>query len=195
MYAQACIYIYIHIHKYQINIILIIDFDMKVIISKFKKFLLQLLYNIVLISKVKQQKYIRMPLLFGFPSHLGYHRALSRVPSAIEQVLTSYIFHTWYQQCIHVNKNLPVHPAPLPSFLISIFVFYFYVSISALQLFTIHCYCLYQFLQIPHICINIQYLFFFLTSVYTTVFRSRHISTNDPILFLFMSELQRVGHD
>ena len=27
------------------------------------------------------------PLFFGFPSHLGHHRALSRVPRAIQQVL------------------------------------------------------------------------------------------------------------
>ena len=34
------------------------------------------------------------PHSFGFPSHLGYHRALSRVPSAIQLVLISYLFFT-----------------------------------------------------------------------------------------------------
>ena len=34
------------------------------------------------------------PLFFRFPSHLGLHRALSRVPSTIVQVLVSYLSYT-----------------------------------------------------------------------------------------------------
>ena len=36
------------------------------------------------------------PISFRFPSHLGHHRALSRVPCAIQLVLISYllIFYT-----------------------------------------------------------------------------------------------------
>ena len=34
------------------------------------------------------------PLFFGFPSPLGHHRALSSVPCALQQVLTSYLFYT-----------------------------------------------------------------------------------------------------
>ena len=37
--------------------------------------------------------YIKYPLFFGFPSHLGHHRALSRVPCAIWLVLISYLFY------------------------------------------------------------------------------------------------------
>ena len=33
------------------------------------------------------------PLFFGFPSLLGHHRVLSRVPCAIQKVLISYIFY------------------------------------------------------------------------------------------------------
>ena len=46
------------------------------------------------------------------------------------------------------------------------------------------------FFYIPHICVNIWYLFFsfWLTSLYMTVSRLIHISTNDPVLFLFMAE-------
>ena len=33
------------------------------------------------------------PLLLGFLSHLGHHRALSRVPCAIQSVLISYLFY------------------------------------------------------------------------------------------------------
>ena len=44
--------------------------------------------------------------------------------------------------------------------------------------------------QVPHICINIRYLFFSfrLTSLCMTVSRSIHVSTNDPIAFLFMAD-------
>ena len=36
-------------------------------------------------------------LSFGFPSHLGHHRALRKVPCAIQQVLIGYLFYTQYQ--------------------------------------------------------------------------------------------------
>ena len=32
--------------------------------------------------------------LFEFPSHLGHHRALSRAPCAVQQVLLSQLFYT-----------------------------------------------------------------------------------------------------
>ena len=40
---------------------------------------------------------IHIPLFFGFPSHLGHHRALRKVPCAIQQVLIGYLFYTQYQ--------------------------------------------------------------------------------------------------
>ena len=50
------------------------------------------------------------PLPFGFPSHSGHHRALSRVPCAIQKVLISYLLYTQYQQCICANSQaLYVH--------------------------------------------------------------------------------------
>ena len=45
------------------------------------------------------------PLCFGLPSHLGHHRALSRVLQARQWVLIGYLFYTEYQQCIYVNKT------------------------------------------------------------------------------------------
>ena len=36
-------------------------------------------------------------LCFGLPSHSGYHRALSRVPCAIQYFLISSLFYTQYQ--------------------------------------------------------------------------------------------------
>ena len=74
-----------------------------------------MLYQFLLYSKVNQLYIYIYPLFFGFPSHLGHHRALSRVPCAIQQVLISYLFYTYYQQCIYVNSNLPIHPTlPFP---------------------------------------------------------------------------------
>ena len=83
----------------------------------FIKFLLEyscftILCQFILYSKVNQLCVYIYPLFFGFPSHLGYHRALSRVPCVIQQVLISYLFYTQYQQCIYVNPNLPIPPIP-----------------------------------------------------------------------------------
>ena len=43
------------------------------------------------------EKWIIYPLPFGFPSHSGRHSILSRVLSAIQYVLISYLFYTQYQ--------------------------------------------------------------------------------------------------
>ena len=39
-----------------------------------------LLYNVVLASAI----HLYIPFFLGFPSHLGHHRALSRVPCSIQ---------------------------------------------------------------------------------------------------------------
>ena len=46
-----------------------------------------LLCHFLLYSKVNQLYVYIYPLFFGFPSHLDHHRALSRVPCAIQYVL------------------------------------------------------------------------------------------------------------
>ena len=46
----------------------------------------------LLFSKVNQPYVYLYHLFFGFPSCVGYHRALSRVPCAIRSVLRSYRF-------------------------------------------------------------------------------------------------------
>ena len=112
-----------------------------------------MLCQFLLYGKVNQLYVYICPLFFGFPSHLGHHRALSRVPCAIQQVLISYLFYT--QQGIYVNPNLPIYPTPLSRLGIHTFVLYFCVSISALQTGSSV-----PFFQVPHTCINIRYLFF-----------------------------------
>ena len=47
----------------------------------------------LLFSKVNQLYVYLCPLSFGFPSHLGHHRALSGVPCAVHEVLISYLFY------------------------------------------------------------------------------------------------------
>ena len=67
-----------------------------------------MLCQFLLYSKVNQFYVYIYPVFLRFPSRLGHHRALSRVPRAIEQVLMSYLLYT--QECIYVNPNLQVHP-------------------------------------------------------------------------------------
>ena len=96
---------------------------------------IQLFYNVVLVSAVQQSKSVIClvcPLFLGIPSHLGQHRTFSRVLYAIQQVFISHLFYAWYQQCRHVNTNLPIHPFP-PHLVIHTFVLYVCDSISALQ--------------------------------------------------------------
>ena len=54
------------------------------------------------------------PPPFGFPSYSGHHRALSKVPCAIQDVLISYLFYTQYQQCIYANRGLSILPTLFP---------------------------------------------------------------------------------
>ena len=56
-----------------------------------------MLYNVVLVSAVWQSEsviHIHISPLFGFPSRLGHHRALSRIPCAIQSVIISCLFNT-----------------------------------------------------------------------------------------------------
>ena len=55
-------------------------------------------------SKMNQLYIYKYPLFFGFPSHLGYHRAWSGAPCAIQQALISAqlaLTHFW-----QVQKNM-----------------------------------------------------------------------------------------
>ena len=94
-----------------------------------------MIYNVMLVSAVQQSESvirIHISLFFRFPSNLGHHRALSRVPCAIQSVLIRYLFYI--QQCIYVNPNLPVHPTPPSPLGNHKFVLYNCVFISALQI-------------------------------------------------------------
>ena len=54
-----------------------------------------MLYNVVLVSTVQQSESvmcIHISPLISVSFHLGHHRASSRVPCAIQQILISYLF-------------------------------------------------------------------------------------------------------
>ena len=82
----------------------------------------------LLYSKVNQLYIYTYPLFFRLSSHLGHHRALSRVPCAVQQPLISSLVYT--QQSIHVNLSLPVHPTSPPPTLVTISLFSTSVTIS-----------------------------------------------------------------
>ena len=106
----------------------------------------------------KDCKYIHVhtmyPLPFGLPSHSGHHNALSRVPHAIQYVLISYLYRV--SICICVNLSLPIaSPTPICS-LVSMYFF----SISVSLIYALQIRSPIPLFYIPHICINIWYLFF-----------------------------------
>ena len=95
-----------------------------------------MLCQFLLGSKVNQLHIYIYSLFFRFPSHLGRHRTMSRVPCAKQQVLIIYLFYT--QQCMYVNPDLPSHPPPLSLLGNCGFVLYTCVLISALPISS-HC--------------------------------------------------------
>ena len=73
-------------------------------------------------------------LLFGFPSHSGHQRALSRFPVLYSSFsCISYFAHG--VKSVYVSPNLPIPPTTAPFPLgIHTLVLYICVSISALQI-------------------------------------------------------------
>ena len=74
-----------------------------------------------LLYRKVNQLYMRIhPFFLAFLSYLGHYRALSRVPCAIQRVLTSYLFYTqlWVVQSLsHVRLFATPWTAEHPAFL------------------------------------------------------------------------------
>ena len=95
--------------------------EVKIIVKRIDFFWIftgiQLLYNAVLVSTLQNENVNKVKVCvcaylpsFGFPFHLGHHRALRRVPCAIQQVLISYLFYM--QWCVYVHPNSQFIPHP-----------------------------------------------------------------------------------
>ena len=122
-----------------------------------------------------------LPLdLLSHPSPPGHHRAMSGAPCAMQQLPASHLFNTWW--CVHVPASLSTCPAL--SFPPTVSTSSFSTSAS-LQVGASA-----PFFYFPYIRVNIQYLFsaFWFTSLCMTNSRFVHVTTDDPILFLFMTE-------
>ena len=104
----------------------------------------------LLYRKMKHSYIYIYPLTFGFPSQSGYHSAFSRVSQAIQYIIFIHNISSVYV-LISISHFLPT----LFSFGIHTFLIYTRVSISALQTRSPI-----PFFQIPHICVNMWYLFF-----------------------------------
>ena len=154
----------------------------------FKKVLffiwIYLLYIVVLVFSVQKSELAVCIPVFS-PSWtstpLGHLRALNcKLPALISRIPLAICFT---HGSAHVNSSLRIHST---------------TSTPCLPICSL-CLCLYScpekgfictiFLN-PHICINIWYFIFsfWLPSLGITDYRSIHIITNDPILFLFMYE-------
>ena len=106
-----------------------------------------MLCQFLVYSKENQPSVYIYPLLFGFPSHLGHHRALSRVPCTIQQALISYVLHivSIMYICQSPSPNSSHHPPHL-------------VSIPLFSRVHSQCHTLYGFGQMySDICLPLQY--------------------------------------
>ena len=73
-----------------------------------------MLCSFLLYSKVNQLYVYIYSLFFVFPSHLGHHRALSRVPCALKRFsLVIYFIHRINSVCISIPISQFIHPTSL----------------------------------------------------------------------------------
>ena len=123
---------------------------------------------------------------------LGHHRApswascaFSRSPLAISFTHGSIHMCVCVCVCVYISPNLPSHPI-LPFFLLHVHMSILYVCVYSCPanrlIFT-------NFLDSTYMHYTVWYFFsFWCTTLCVTDSRSIHVSTNDPILFLYMAE-------
>ena len=143
-----------------------------------------LLYDVVLVSAVQQSesaacKHRSLLFWISFPF---------RSPQSIEK---SSLFYQgkfslviYFIQSICVNPNLSIHSTPPPPtqcpYVCSLCLYFCFVNKMVYNNF-------FRF-NIYALTYTIWFFSFWLNSFCMTVYRSIHISTNDPISFLFMVE-------
>ena len=93
---------------------------------------------------------------------LGYHGVPGWAPCVTQQLPASYLFYTWW--CIYVNATFSVRPSL--SFPWCVHSLYLHLhSFPASRVIN-------TIFHIPHICINIWYLFFSFDLLYFTLYNS-----------------------
>ena len=136
--------------------------------------------------------FLGLPPTPTHPCPLGHHR----VPSCERPVphcwfpLDNYFTHSNICMCQFIPHSLPWCPHVCSLHLcLYWFIFFLYYLYYFFILFVL-------FFYIPHLCINIQYLFFTLwvISLCMTDSRSIHISTNDPVLNVHCSTIYNSQH-
>ena len=71
-----------------------------------------MLCQFLIYSRVNQLYVYIYPLFYGFPSHLGHHRALSRVPCAIQFSLIIYFIHNINSVYMSISISQFIPPPP-----------------------------------------------------------------------------------
>ena len=137
----------------------------------------------MLVSAIQQCKlaiiiHVSPPFLVSLPSShptaLDHHRVLAG------QLLTNYLFYTWW--CTYVCAKLSSFASLSPFPTVSMSLFPVCISIPSLKIdLSI------PFLEIPYIYISIWYLFFsfWLTSFYIIGSRFIHLTRTDSHVFFF----------
>ena len=130
---------------------------------------LQCCVSFLLCSKVNQSYVYIYTLFLRFPSHLGQHRALSRVPCVLYSrfSLVIYFIHSSVYMSVPISQFIPPSYTILGKDSISLFLFYFIFCI-VINFFA---------------CWNNFLLFYALISTYTWIWVPK------SILFVFMPVL------
>ena len=123
--------------------------------------------------KVNQSHVYLYTLFLDFPSHLGDRRAVSTVPVLHSKFsVVIHFIHSTSSVCSSAPVSQLILPSPLPAccpWICSLCLCLYFCFANKIVI---------PFPQIPHICVNIQYLFFsfWLTSFCMTIFSLQIIS-------------------
>ena len=99
----------------------------------------------LLYSKVNQLYLCIYPIFFGCPSHSDHHKALSRVPCAIQYVLLSFLFYTYsivyICQSQSPNSSYPPFPLGIHTFVLYVCLYFYFANKI---IYTIFLDCIYK---------------------------------------------------
>ena len=152
----------------------------------------------LLCSKVNQPHiYMYLPF-FGFPSHLGHHRAPRRVPCAVLYVLISYLFYTQYHSVyVSVSVFQPIpssFPPWYPYVCVSIYALQIIQRDTCTPVFTAAPFTItrtWELYKYPSTDERIKKMWFIYTIEYYSAIRQRRQWQPNPVLLPGKSHEQR----